>query len=272
VAGDPQLRELNADWVARVKAGLFTVQYRRGRLGAVRSIRRATAEKHLRQIRAVVKSLGPDGDGVLDRPPRVRCETAARRPKGCYTLAELRQLVAAGESTAAAGLPDHFWRRCYGVLFYSGLRLETALATRVKHLRWEGDTAFFDVDGHLNRKTGKPLWMPVHESLCELIRSTKSTETAESKLIPWPWSGDWLLRAHKRLCEEVGLHATDDRPLDLHGVRRSLLTTAAFGSIQRAYELAAAFGQHSDVGTTAESYVSLAGMLQEAIPTLPRLW
>jgi integrase len=272
VAGDPLLTDVNAEWVARVKSGLEGCQFKRGKFGKPRTISGATREKHLRQLRAVVKSLGPDGEGVLDRPPRVRFEKAARRPKGCYTVDELRALVKAGEATAAAGLPDHFWRLCYGVLFYSGLRREAALSTRMSHLRWDGDAAWFDVDGHLNRKTGKPLWMPVHGALCELLRESRRMELFESRLIPWPHSGDWLLHVHKRLCAEAGVAAREDRPLDLHGVRRSLLTTAAFGAIRKAYECAAAFGQHSDVSITSESYVSLASLFEVAVPALPRLW
>lgn len=281
-AGDQTIADIARDvdvWFAKVRHGLASDTYCRSSFtGApTRSLSAATQAKHIRQLRAILRELGPEGDGLLRRIPRNRGKKAAPRPKSCYTIAELRAVVAAavryaeGQPATPQRHTPTFWRAWYGTLFYTGLRRETALALRWRDLEERDGKLWFNVDGELNTKTGKPLWLVCHPLLESEIRASRPADVDKQALVLGArCTGDHLYRLNAKFVRDAGI--TPRRGLDLHGVRRTLDSTAAMQVVSRAVDTASALSQHSDASTTIGYYVDKAALLSAVVPQLPPLW
>jgi integrase len=286
--------------LASVKTYLRAATYSRGPGKPTRPVKPATIRKWQACLRFVLSRLGPPTPwdpkataGILNAPPTLSIDNAPRddveRVKPSYTLAQAAAIMRSCEaiqsratkrrpgkrSTIAVAttnpMSGTWFRAWFALLFYTGLRADkTALALRRRHCHVVDQQWWLKVPGDLVPKTDKPIRLPLHPCLVQLIEQSHMRPLAdiadETFLCPWPMGYSHLARLSAWVAKQAGLPA-----LSPHAWRRTFGALVA-DPTQRRLDVAAAALDHASATTTAASYVAVEAIRAREILALPNLW
>lgn len=303
---DPPLYAIDTPCTARFVAALQSATYQRGPLAAPRLLAPYTVQKHVRQLRAILRRVGPTLSP--DRPaanlaaaapgvPRVLRAPAVQRPKCCFAADELRRILDAcrelpswphkgTRKRVAASLDDvatyragqaDWWTAFLCTLFYVGVRSKTAL-----ELKWdsivdgasvEGGRAgqsWVEIPGADVHKTGKPVARLLHPRAAAELARLRERSPAATRVFRWPHTYEHLSDLHRRLQQAAGVPPIKGVYRSLQAWRRTHATEICRlgGDVRlRAAQWAL---DHSDSRTTARHYVDFEGAIKaELILALP---
>jgi integrase len=277
VVGDPLLADICEGWFADFQGKLRDATYTRSTVCNARKLSDATRAKHYRQIRALIREL--EWLRIIDpmRPPRKSRRRSAPEepePKPCYSVPDLRKLVAAAVNVPVQGCDADrrraLWRATIGLGFYTGLRREACLSATWSHVERLGTESWLHVPGALT-KTKKRWDGPIYPALlAELEQLRPAGDDRDCKLLPWPYKPDWVLRLVKIACGLAGLGSGKGR--DIHGLRRSH-TELVLGEdyTAEATDVRDSLDQ-ADESTTFRYYTPRAKLRAKYIRRAPAIW
>lgn len=269
LTGDPPVSLIDDYMVSQFVADLMQQS---GRLGPQMS--KSTVRKHCGHLAKLIAFCGPrsraKGDrknlGLVPTPPvPERPRADVRPPTDVFTVAELRQLLAAADRMTAPRLagvaaPD-WWRAMLHVAWVSGLRINALL-----RLEWrdiapvEGGGAWLTSRPELAKgRKGARRWLPPG-----VARELEQIRTGRRLVFGWSdrrWIYTRSLTLLRRLQTLAGLPA--ERRFGWHGIRRAHATALAAQSLhQGGMSVAQVSLGHSDLATTA---MYVAGDVQTAL-------
>ena len=270
LTGDPPIDGIDQVTIASFQASLRDARYRRGPTGAWRPLSAASRSKLERSIRAVLRQLGPDGDDLLPKPPRLRPTRAEpSAPAESWTLAEARAMIAAvgaaRKPTIAECSPAAWWRAFYSLAAYTGLRLGTLLALRRRHVVTREDGVWLDVDASSMSKVRRRKQCALHRLAVESLTQLPNGGP-DVLLLPWPRDQRAILDTHYAIQTAAGV--PEDRQHEIHGWRRWHGNAMADLGFAERLDLARESLGHSSSSVTERHYVSSLLRLARMLPDL----
>lgn len=261
ITGDPPLGKIGDE---TLRAFADALARRCGRTGPLSP---NTVRKHLRQLRAILRELGPRQNGkgmeLIESIPWCPMPKPRRQPPVAWVPEDIRRLAEAGAhffpGSATDPIPGpQWWRALLRILYNTAMRIGTALS-----LRWD----WLDPDGWLNvpaeslkgKRIGRRFYLnaAVREELARLPRSTTGL------ILPWNADILTLQRWRKRLQKVAGLPT--DFKHGFHAIRR-----AALSAVARINPLVARIvAGHSQGDVLLEYYIS-ADVVAATLEKLPQ--
>ncbi|NQT15957.1 MAG: tyrosine-type recombinase/integrase [Planctomycetes bacterium] len=251
---DPGLEEIDTMVLAAFQEGLLSMP---------RS--RATVNKHLRQVEAVLGKAGPPGPrnrdalGVIHRAPWVKPLKEFRRLPRAIDVDQVAALYNACRfATQPAGLgfePPDWWRALVVLAFTTGFRRGSLLSLPWKSIDLVAREIRIEAE---DDKCGRERLKPLH---AVAIRHVLRIRVDEDLVFPWPFSRKTWYRHWQRL------QAADDvdPPIRLHDLKRAAVTTAAAMATPHTVQR---FADHSQI-STSQWYVNPAKELRELVDAFP---
>lgn len=276
VTGDPPLAEIDdqvcIDFVGLLPEWGFSRRgQRRGEplriarltdCPAFTPLQSATMAGHVQRIGTLLERAGPRYSTrirvaeILPRLPYLPQVTAEFETKPPFTLATARLICAAaarmGRPELPAGFPRLLWWRTRLALFYfTGLRAGTVTRLAWSHVRpgLDGSELWLDVPKQIV-KTGKPIRMPLHPQLAELLGQLPR---GGDLILPEGCGYRHFLTLHSELQELAGIPEADRQ--SPHAWRRTHLSLMGELGASQALEVARIAADHSSGRTTMEHYV-----------------
>lgn len=239
-----------------------------------------TIAEHVSRLATLLKHAGPrfhprkPAAEILPRCPYVPMVTAAAEEKMAFSLDDARAMVRAAMRMtrpleAKTGLTPELWWHCRLAIFYfTGLRAEAVLQLAWEHVENRGGTRWLKVPGEIV-KTGKPLEMPLHAQLDEILLRVKAARPAGNLILEPGCGYRHFATLHERLQGEAGIAA--ERLLSPHAWRRTHLQQIGFLGATSGHKAAQLAADHADERTTRTSYVHDA-IVNHCRLQLPPLW
>lgn len=276
LTSDPPLEQIDEYTVAAFKRGLREATYRRGKCGKLRQLGAFTISKHLRQVRTVLKRIGPTinperpGKSLVAEVPHLRVEKPRKgAPKRPFTIGEAKRIIAATPLLPTPRyphgreiMPSRWWRAFCLVLFYTGLRVGTVLKLKRSMIEvGEDGKAWLQIPGSIT-KTGKPVRKFLHPVAAKVIHSLGHGE----QIFPWKYWRRHLANRHKRLQQLAGFPR--ERMLSPHAWRRTHATEMAKLGAMYGRKIAQHTLDHEDEETTSTFYVDIEAELIAQLPDI----
>lgn len=287
---NPPISAISITDVRAFEGSLAGASWKRGLRGPARLLSPATRAKHMRQLRTILRRLGPDldweriGARIHTTTPRFRVTSHRLLPKASFTVAEATALVAAtgrlsrprsvkrGDERRGKWLVPwrDWWRAFLLTLFYTGLRTGTVLELTREMFEQRGDDTWLRIPGEI--RTADGLVIKVVKTKNALLKFLHPVAAAaisnlgvqEGRVFHWPHCPRHLLTVHERVQRIAGL----DQVLSPHAWRRThakqialLGGRAALATAQRALD-------HADARTTGESYCNIEPELIRQFPLI----
>jgi integrase len=183
-----------------------------------------------------------------DLPRNVRKLRLGKRLPEVWTTAEVNRILIQCRAAPRdiAGIPAPlWWESLVTVLYYTGIRIGSAMVLRTEHLNLEERYA----------KTYSPktdawqlVWLP-HEAIAKLARIH---DPSRDLVWPWPFERDVLWHRFRRMVEAAGLTSKKQACDLFHRLRRTNLSyTALGGGLTMAQNQAG----HASAALTLRSYI-----------------
>lgn len=239
---------------------------------------RITARSHASRIATLLQKAGPRFGPrertaeILPRCPYVPQVSADFEPKPPFELEQARAIAAACSGMDRPVLPswiahEVWWRTRLALFYYTGLRAGTVRALRWSHVSQRKGQIWLKVPRALV-KTRKPIEMPLHAQLVELLEQVRCGRPDEDLILPEGCGYRNFLDLHSDLQAKAGLIEEDRQ--SPHAWRRTHLTQMAELGAGRGKEVAQVAADHADGRTTHEHYISL--LVNQFRLRLPPLW
>ena len=285
ITEDPALDEITTETLARFKSDLLAgeVTKANSQLSTLNSqlslpgfeaeeriirqpLARATVNKHLRAIGAILTKAGPPGPanrdaiGLLLRVPWIKPLKEPRRIARVIEPAVIVRTYLAAQRARYPKHPDfsapHFWKAIIVVALTTGLRRQAILGLRPEWIDWRESVVRIGPEAD---KAGQERVKPLHRVvLFHLVR----IRCRGDRVFPWPHSERTWYRTWHRLQDWAGL---EGEHFKLHDLKRTCLSTLA----NRASPWVAQFmGDHSTIRTT-QGYVNPIAAVRPAIDAFP---
>lgn len=280
LVGDVPIAAIDARVLAEFTAALRAATYARGLSGAARRLSASSQQKLVRQLRAVLARIGPTLDArrpcaaVVEQAPYLVGPRAPRlRPKAAFEPSEARRLVASTadcqwpprRGRCRATPPDvaapRWWSAFFQLLYHTGLRLGTVLALEWSMLRTERGRMYLEVPDDAVSKVRQGVRLPLHPAA---LAAVERARTASPRMLPWPYSRDYIAHVQKRLCRDAAL--PPDKQLSPHAWRRTFGCQMALAGAKLGVEVAQRALCHADPATTLASYVGLDDLILSLPP------
>lgn len=278
LTGDPPLSSIGPELLARFKSELLGTrqpvpaacqQRMLFDLGPVETQRlaKATVNKHLRAVSALLAKAGPPGPrnrdalGILESTPWVKPVKVLRRLPRAVRAADI---VATYEACERATFPHldraragHWWKALLATAYTAAFRRGGLLALRWPSIDLSAEVITLDAgDDKCGCDRVKPLH---HVVVLHLLRIRTSSEL----VFPWPHSERTFYRQWHAIqdCAEIPA----ERHFGLHDLKRTAGTI--YASTSSAWVVQAML-DHSSI-TTSRSYVNPSGALRPAVDGFP---
>ncbi len=274
LTGDPPLLQIDEFTVAGFKKALHQVLWKRGPLGTPRPLAEHTIAKHLKQIRAVLRRAGPTthpdrpGKLLVAQVPHIRVSKPRCLPKKPFPLEVARRITLASQKLPAtdkmiAGDARRWWIALLQVLYFTGVRIGTALKLEWPMVSTRADGHWLVIPGAIIDKTGKPLEKYLHDDAFAAIEQLR---TEASRVLLWPHCRRYLSTIHDDLQALAGIPDADR--LSPQAWRRTHGTEMARVGAKFGIRIAQAALDHEDERTTRASYVDIEPELIRQLPAL----
>ena len=291
VTHDPQLSEIDSQTLAGFKAALRDpVNFGKKKAGrkstqmtlfetspqpagsngngkSVRPLARATVNKHLRHINAILGKAGPPGPGnrdalgILDRVPWTKPVREYRRlPRNVQdtTLTAIYQGTATARFPVIEGVkPEHWWKALIMTALTVGFRREGLWALRWDDVDWQESTLALPAEGDkCNADRRKPVMGLV---LKHLLRIRNGCEL----VFPWPHSTRTFYRQWHKIQDAGGIR--EEEHITLHDLKRACGTrfakVASVWAVQKRLD-------HASLATS-QHYVNATDEERDAVERMP---
>jgi integrase len=277
ITGDPPLGAIRVETLARFKADLLTGACAQPPLRQLtlfdagpheaKGLARATVNKHLRAVFALLSKAGPPGPrnrdalGLLQSTPWVK---PLREPKRLPRAIRADDVVVAYEACDTARFPHlegvhagYWWKAILVTAYTAAFRRGGLLALRWRDVDLVAETIHLDADDDkcLCERV-KPLH---HVVVLHLLR----IRTRSELVFPWPHSERTFYRQWHEIQENAGIPRP--RHFGLHDLKRTAGTIYAGTSSPWAVQTML---DHSNIATSMR-YVNPAEKLRPAVDAFP---
>lgn len=274
---DPPLVQISEFTIAEFKKALPKVQWRRGPLGSLRPLMPHTIAKHLKNVRAVLRRAGPTrdpdkpGKALLPEVPHIRVSKPRCLPKRPFELAIARQLGAQTARLPAtdkmpAAVASRWWLALISVLYFTGVRIGTALKLEWWMVQSRVDGHWLSIPGSIIDKTHKPLEKFLTAEAFVALAALRTDQ--EKLMLPWPHCRRYLSTMHEDVLQGTLCGIAECDRLSFQAWRRMHGVEMARVGARLGIKIAAAALDHEDERTTRASYVDLEPELIRQLPPL----
>jgi integrase len=263
LTGDPPLREISNETMARFREALQAYRKRNGSPLSVHTIRTC-----MRHAQILLDKAGPprprnwDAAGFIPYSPWAKLPRPVwGEPKivpeewinACYEAA-----VQMERPSVDGVKPREWWQTLIAVALNTALRCRSLFGLRMAHLDWNGRRIVVPAE---IMKTGKGLTLPMNDVVYRHLWAIRGTR---EHVFPWDCSQEWFRRQFKRLQVLAGI--PKEKTFGLHALRRTAATILWKHSPQAAQLMLG----HATQDITKRSYVNAEEVLAGALATLPQ--
>lgn len=276
---DPPVQRIDHRLTAAFVDALRKASYRRGPKSELRRLSHNRIAILLRTLRALLGRIGPRitmskaTACLVPETPLVPAFKAVFKKKGCLTLEQARAVAAACDRMEfpRRSLPVQFptplwWKARLALLYYTGLRRNTAFGLRWRHVERDGDNWWLNVPASLVSKTNKATRIAVHPQLRDILKRMRCQRGEDHLLVPAACDIDCFGDYHYRLQTLAGVPEAEQ--ISVQGWRRLHGQALAELGLAYAENVARVSLDHSDVRTTNTHYVELVNQLRLKLPPL----
>ncbi len=263
LTGDPPLAEVSNEMVARYRDALMRMPNGRGGKLSPNSVR-----MHMTHLQAILDKAGPSGPrnrdaaGVIDKSPWAKPPRELVRVPQIVSTEQLEAVYAAADGAMVPGVvgvrPSDWWRALLAVAYNTALRAGSLFAMRFDWIDWKRCELTIPPE---SMKTRRYQIVPLNEVAIEHLESIR---TDRELVFEWNLSDEYRRKVFHDMQDAAGIERADH--FGLHALRRTA-ATALWAHSPQAAQLVLG---HSTIQMTRNHYVQGAGIVAEAVDSLPQ--
>lgn len=235
-----------------------------------RPLAKATVNKHLRHVQALLNKAGPPGPnnrdalGLVERVAWTKPLRQIKRRPRIIPPEHLQALYAACERATLPKLsppgPQNWWRAFLVTAYNIGSRRTAILRLRQNSIDWHAQQITLDAG---DDKCGEERTKPLNTTVLRHLLTLRHPQRIE--LFPWPYGWTAFYKQWHALCDAAGIERPHYVP---HDLKRTCVSTML--DVAEAFTVQQ-MADHASIATT-QLYANRSEKLRPAAEAMPQPW